>query len=300
MVEIDKFGCSIFAKNFWNLRPIFLFKLLIINLLFVSENLRAAHVDTLEIFSAAMQKNIKCLAVIPDNYRATGEAYPVLYLLHGWSGNFAGWLSEAPQLRQHADNFQMIIVCPDGGYDSWYLDSPVDSSVRYDTYISKEVVGFIDYYYNTRKNRSGRAIAGLSMGGHGAITLAIKHVEIFGAAGSMAGGLELRTFKKNDWRLHKVLGNPETHWDNWENSSAVSLVPRLKNRRDLALIIDCGLGDFFLETNREMHRKLLEINYPHEYTERPGEHNGEYWSSAVDYQVLFFDKFFGKNKQERL
>lgn len=266
--------------------------LFIFNCLILSETALAAHVDTLEIFSAVMRKNIKCLVVTPDNYRATGQPYPVLYLLHGWSGNFAGWISEAPQLRQHADNYQMLIVCPDGGYDSWYLDSPVDSTVRYDTYISKEVVGFIDYYYNTRRERAGRAIAGLSMGGHGAITLAIKHLDIFGAAGSMAGGLELRTFKKNDWRLQKVLGNPDTHWDNWENSSAVSLVPRLNSRTDLALIIDCGLGDFFLETNREMHRQLLAINFPHEYTERPGEHNGEYWSSAVDYQALFFHKFF--------
>ena len=266
--------------------------LFIFNCLILSETALAAHVDTLEIFSAVMRKNIKCLVVTPENYRATGQPYPVLYLLHGWSGNFAGWISEAPQLRQHADNYQMLIVCPDGGYDSWYLDSPVDSTVRYDTYISKEVVGFIDFYYNTRRERAGRAIAGLSMGGHGALTLAIKHLDIFGAAGSMAGGLELRTFKKNDWRLQKVLGNPDTHWDNWENSSAVSLVPRLKSRTDLALIIDCGLGDFFLETKREMHRQLLAINYPHEYTERPGEHNGEYWSSAVDYQVLFFHKFF--------
>ena len=278
------------------MKRILILNLLIINCLTVSETAIAAQVDTLEIFSAVMQKNIKCLVTLPDNYQVNGPAYPVLYLLHGWSGNFAGWLSEAPQLRAQADLYQMIIVCPDGGYDSWYLDSPVDSTVRYDTYITKEVVGFIDYYYNTQKVRTGRAIAGLSMGGHGALTLAIKHIDLFGAAGSMAGGLELRTFKKNDWRLQKVLGDPNKHWENWENSSAVSLVPRLKNRRDLAIMIDCGLDDFFLETNREMHRQLMEIDYPHEYIERPGEHNGAYWSSAVDFQVLFFHKYFKENK----
>lgn len=238
-----------------------------------------------------MRKNIKCLVVAPENYRASGEAYPALYLLHGWSGNFAGWLSDAPQLRQLADTYQMLIVCPDGGYDSWYLDSPVDTTVRYDTYISKEVVGFIDYYYNTRRERSGRAIAGLSMGGHGAITLAIKHIDTFGAAGSMAGGLDLRPFKKNDWDLKSVLGDPLTNWKNWEEASAVNFVTRLKSQA-LPLIIDCGLGDFFLPANREMHQKLLEAKIPHEYTERPGEHNGEYWGNAVDYQVLFFHKFF--------
>jgi S-formylglutathione hydrolase FrmB len=268
-----------------------LINFLIINGLTLSESAFAAQVDTLEIFSTTMRKNIKCLIVAPDNYRATGQPYPVLYLLHGWSGNFAGWLGDAPQLKQHADAYQMLIVCPDGGYDSWYLDSPVDSTVRYDTYISKEVVGFIDYYYNTRRESSGRAIAGLSMGGHGAISLAIKHSETFGAAGSMAGGLDLRPFKKNDWDLKTVLGNPLTDWQNWENASAINLVPRLKGR-ELPMMIDCGLGDFFLEANREMHQRLLEAGIPHEYTERPGEHNGEYWGNAVDYQVLFFHKFF--------
>lgn len=273
------------------MKQFILINFLIINGLTLSESAFAAQVDTLEIFSTTMRKNIKCLIVAPDNYRATGQPYPVLYLLHGWSGNFAGWLSDAPQLKQHADTYQMLIVCPDGGYDSWYLDSPVDSTVRYDTYISKEVVGFIDYYYNTRRERSGRAIAGLSMGGHGAISLAIKHSETFGAAGSMAGGLDLRPFKKNDWDLKTVLGNPMTNWQNWENASAVNLVPLLKGR-ELPMMIDCGLGDFFLEANREMHQRLLEAGIPHEYTERPGEHNGEYWGNAVDYQMLFFHKFF--------
>ncbi|MBC7775652.1 MAG: esterase family protein [Phycisphaerae bacterium] len=238
-----------------------------------------------------MRKNIKCLVVAPENYSASGQPYPVLYLLHGYSGDCAGWLNDAPQLRQHADNYQMLIVCPDGGFDSWYLDSPVDSTVRYDTYISKEVVDFIDQYYNTRRERAGRAIAGLSMGGHGAIILAIKHLDIFGAAGSMAGGLDLRPFKRNDWDLKKILGSPLFHWQNWEEASAVNYVSRLKDQ-DLPLIIDCGLGDFFLDTNREMHRRLLEANIPHVYTERPGDHNSDYWSNAIDFQVLFFHKFF--------
>lgn len=268
-------------------------KILIFNFLMVAQLSFAAKMDTLQIYSAAMRKTSQCMVVTPDDYQPTGEPYPVLYLLHGWSGNYAGWLSEAPQLKKHADQYRMIIVCPDGGYDSWYLDSPVDTSVRYETYIAREVVSFIDYYYNTIKDASGRAIAGLSMGGHGAITLAIKHPDTFGAAGSMAGGLDLRPWKKNDWDLKGVLGDPSDHWDQWVNASAVSLASRLKGK-NLPLIIDCGLDDFFLEANREMHRVLLEMDYPHEYTERPGGHDGDYWGNAIDFQVLFFHKFFTK------
>ena len=256
---------------------------------------RAAQIDTLEIYSVSMRKTIKCLVILPENYTFLGREYPVLYLLHGWSGNFAGWLGDAPQLRRHADSDQMIIVCPDGGYDSWYLDSPVDSTVRYETHITREVVPFIDYYYFTRKDRNGRAIAGLSMGGHGALYLAIRNPEIFGAAGSMAGGLDLQPFKKNNWDLKGVLGYPDSLWDNWVQHSVVNLVPRLKTT-GVELIIDCGVGDFFLEANREMHRRLLDAGIPHEYTERPGEHSHGYWSSAVDFQVEFFHKFFQRNR----
>lgn len=267
--------------------------ILIVNFLALSIAVRAGHVDTVDIYSTSMKKNIRCIVITPDNYSVMGKPYPVLYLLHGWSGNFAGWLGDAPQLRMHADTYQMLIVCPDGGYDSWYLDSPVDSTVRYETHIAIEVVQYIDYYYHTLKDRSGRAISGLSMGGHGALSLAIRHTDLFGAAGSMAGGLDLRQFKKNNWDLEGVLGDPSTHWQNWEDFSVVNLVPHLK-KMNLPLIIDCGLGDFFLEANRTMHSRLLEEKIPHEYTERPGGHNGDYWGSAVDFQVVFFHQFFSR------
>jgi S-formylglutathione hydrolase FrmB len=270
------------------------FKILILILLTHTPS-RASRVDTLDVYSPSMQKNSRCVIITPDAYTLTGQPYPVLYLLHGWSGNYVDWLNDAPQLALMADRYQLLIVCPDGGYDSWYLDSPVDSTMRYDTHVSREVVSFVDQHYHTRRDRGGRAIAGLSMGGHGAITLAAKHPDVYGAAGSMCGGLDLRPFKINRWNLKRVVGNPLTHWKNWEAASAVNMADRFKNA-NVQLIIDCGVGDFFIETNRDMHQKLLAANVPHEYTERPGEHTPEYWTNAIDFQVVFFDKFFRASK----
>ena len=105
--------------------------LLIVNLLILENTSRAGHLDTLDIYSQSMNKVSRCIVITPNNYDYAGKPYPVLYLLHGWSGNYAGWLSDAPQLKDHADTYQMIIVCPDGGYDSWFLDSPADRTVRY-------------------------------------------------------------------------------------------------------------------------------------------------------------------------
>lgn len=269
--------------------PLTLYLLIVLTALATSAS--ASTVDTAEIYSPSMHKLSKCLVIKPANYTVQGAPYPVLYLLHGWSGNFAGWLTDAPQLRRHADTYNMLIVCPDGGYDSWYIDSPVDTNVCYETHVSVEVVNYVDYYYHTRRDHGGRAIAGLSMGGHGALLLAARHPDVFGAAGSMCGGLDLRPFKKNDWDLKGVLGSPSAHWKNWEDHSVLNLVPLLKKSK-ISLLIDCGVGDFFLDVNRAMHQRLLDAKIPHEYTERPGEHNHEYWGNAIDYQVVFFDKFF--------
>ena len=98
----------------------------------------------------------------------------------------------------------MIIVCPDGGFGSWYWDSPVDAGSQYETYVSNELVTWIDSKYKTIKTRKGRAITGLSMGGQGALYLAFRHQDIFGAAGSMSGGVDIRPFPEtgiwqNDW-----------------------------------------------------------------------------------------------------
>ncbi|MFM8371027.1 MAG: alpha/beta hydrolase [Bacteroidota bacterium] len=251
----------------------------------------AGQVDTLDVYSPSMNKVVRCLVITPSGYSGADKPYPVLYLLHGWSGNYTSWLADAPQLRTAVEEHRMIIVCPDGGYDSWYFDSPVDSTVRYSTHIAREVVGAVDSKYRTLRSPAGRAISGLSMGGHGAMHVAIHHPDVFGAVGSMAGGLDLRPFRKNGWDLQGVLGDPDTHWQNWEQYSVVNELKLLAGR-NTPVIIDCGLGDFFLEVNRTAHQVLMEMKYPHDYTERPGEHNHAYWGNAVDYQILYFDKFF--------
>jgi S-formylglutathione hydrolase FrmB len=269
--------------------------IVVISFILMALHLRAAQIDTIDLYSPSMKKYIRNLVVKPAQYqRDTAAYYPVAYLLHGWSGNFTGWLGDAPQLIDKADEYQCVLVFPDGGYDSWYLDSKVDSTVRYETYITKELIPFIDTTYRTLTEKPNRAICGLSMGGHGALYLTIRNQDLFGAAGSICGGVDLRPFTRNDWDLEGVLGNPKAHWKNWENASIVHLVPQISEQSYPHLIIDCGLGDFFLDVNRSLHHKLVEHQIPHEYTERPGEHTSEYWCNAVDFQMLFFAKLWGR------
>jgi S-formylglutathione hydrolase FrmB len=252
--------------------------------------LNAATVDTVNIYSTAMQKEYKCVIIKPDRYKKAKQNFPVVYLLHGYGGWYSNWLLKVPELKDYADKYRMLIVCPDGGFSSWYMDSPVDSSIKFETYISKEVPEYIDEHYPTIRNRNGRAITGLSMGGHGGLFLGFRHTEVFGACGSMSGGVDLRPFPKN-WDLMKRLGDTIQYAGNWKNYSVTTVIEN-KPADSLAIIIDCGTEDFFYSVNHTLHEKLLQLKIPHDYTERPGKHDWDYWRNAVQYQLLFFSKHF--------
>ena len=128
----------------------------------VAISVKGAVVDTLAVYSEAMKKNVQVVVVSPENNHVPK---PVVYLLHGYGGNAKTWLSMKPELKDIADRDGLIFVCPDGK-NSWYWDSPKDPSYRYETFVSSELVKYIDSEYSTVKDRSGRAITGLSMGGH--------------------------------------------------------------------------------------------------------------------------------------
>ena len=270
-------------------------KISLINLLlvFFVIGANAATVDTLLIHSPSMNKDIKTCIILPDGYTKNGKSYPVLYLLHGYSGKYSDWVKGFPVTKTLADQYNMIIVSPDGGFSSWYFDSPIDPSLKYETFVSKELVEKIDHDYKTITKSSGRAISGLSMGGHGAFYLAFRHPDIFGAAGSMSGGVDIRPFPKN-WDISKRLGTIDQYPDNWEKNSVINLVDLVKDSK-MAILFDCGVDDFFIEVNRQLHKKMLELKIPHDYTERPGGHTHQYWDNSIRYHALFFHEFFSRN-----
>ena len=250
----------------------------------------AAELDTIALTSNAMHKSIKSIIIRPNTYALNKERYSVLYLLHGAGGDYTHWAANEPEIQAYADTYNMIIVCPDGGFTSWYFDSPVDATFKYETYISEELVPAIDLRYRTIPNKDNRAISGYSMGGHGAFYLAFKHQDIWGAAGSISGGLDIRPFS-DGWDLPKRLGSYETHSKNWEENTVINMIHLLKSTT-LKLIFDCGVDDFFYDANKRMHEKLAKNKVAHHYIERPGAHSWEYWSASIKYQVLFFSEFF--------
>ncbi len=253
----------------------------------------AGTVDTVTIYSKSMHRSIKAVVIKPDSYQTGSKRFPVVYLLHGYDGWYSNWIIRAPELKNYADSNQVIIVCPDGATNSWYFDSPVDSTYRYETYIGKEVVGFIDKQYRTIANKKHRAITGLSMGGHGALFIALRHPDVFGAAGSMSGLINLKD-ARNRYELGKRIGDTIIHAAEWNDWAVINLIEKHKRTR-LKIIFDCGDKDNFIESNRSLHQKMLLLKIPHEYIEKPGQHNWDYWRSSIGYQLLFFRSFFNKN-----
>ena len=160
----------------------------------ISSMLKAAVIDTVQTLSTTMKKQIKAIVITPDNY-SNGKEFPVVYLLHGFSGNYKDYINQVKGIEKWTDIYDMIIVCPDGGFSSWYFDSPVDKNMKYETYISSELVTWIDKNYKTIKTSNGRAISGLSMAGHGALYIALRHQDVFGSAGSMSGGVDINVIK---------------------------------------------------------------------------------------------------------
>jgi S-formylglutathione hydrolase FrmB len=263
-------------------------KLITLLLVLLAAKVFAADVDTVKTYSKSMQKEIKAIVVTPTAYK-NGEQFPVVYLLHGYGGNYADWIKKVPHIKELADQHQLIIVCPDGN-NSWYMDSPEQMSSKYETYVAIELVKFIDEKYKTIADKKGRAITGLSMGGHGALYLAFRHQDVFSVAGSMSGGVDLRPFP-NNWDIAKLIGAYAAKPANWENSSVINLTHLLRPN-SLALIIQCGTDDFFYRVNTALHEKLMYQNIPHTFISNPGGHTWPYWADAIGYQLMFIKSNF--------
>jgi S-formylglutathione hydrolase FrmB len=251
----------------------------------------AADVDTVSVYSNAMKRSYKAVVIRPDSYKKKTLSFPTVYLLHGLTGDFSNWITKVPQLKKYADDYQLLIVCPDGAYSSWYFDSPVDSSKRFETYVAKEIPAYIESNYRTIQTRGARAITGLSMGGHGGLFLGFRHAGYFGAVGSMSGALAIEFITDKRYQMDKILGDTlTTRYRDYSIFREMERYPK----DSVAIIMDCGTEDFVIEMSRLAHKRLLELKIPHEYTERPGKHDWNYWANAVQYQLLYFRNYFNR------
>ncbi len=274
--------------NLFFLKISFLFLLLQTTDCQTNAKLKTTDSTTHQVPSEAMHRNIPVSVVVPTQYKNNADVpFSVIYLLHGHSGNYQDYLVDYKELQMLSDKHQVIFVCPDGGYGSWYFDSPIDSNYRYETFISKELVTWVDSQYRTKASAENRSIGGLSMGGHGALYLAIRHPETFGAAGSMSGGLDFRPFAE-EWDIKERLGVYAKNKEIWAANCVTNMVDKIP--ANLRLTIDCGTEDFFLSVNRIFHEKLEKRGIKHRYSEQKGSHDWNYWEKSLPEMIAFLSE----------
>lgn len=241
--------------------------------------------DTLTVAAAGYIPSDMKVTVITPDAQAPKAGYPSVYLLNGYSGDYRSWTQIRPDLGKFADQYGIALVLP-SGMDSWYWDAPAVPEMRMESFFTEQLVPQVNEKYNLDTNPANRAITGLSMGGHGALWLAIRHPEIWLNCGSTSGGVNILPFKER-WNMKKYLGTFEEAPEQWETHTVINLVPTLEPGK-YNIIFDCGSDDFFAQVNAGLHQALLDAKVPHDYISRPGKHNWQYWSNSLPYQLLYF------------
>jgi S-formylglutathione hydrolase FrmB len=250
-----------------------------------------SHVQTIPFASKLVGKTLPYNVVLPVDYNQPGareKRYPVLYLLHGLTGHYSNWL-EKTRLADYARSYELIIVTPEGN-DGWYTDSATVPTEKYESYILQELIPDVQRRYRTIETSAGRAIAGLSMGGYGALKFGVKNPEMFAFAGSMSGAVSAASLTQAElhgfefiWRSLAITFGPAdnpTHAANDLNK----LFRELKAERIATLpymYLDCGTEDPLLQSNRELADIFVSRKIPHEYRELPGAHAWPYWDAQV-------------------
>jgi putative tributyrin esterase len=195
LITILAFCCSAYAQE---------------QIIYQSKNLPKA--DTTWVFKPKQYKKL--------------DKLPVMFLLHGYSGNYKQW-NGIMDAQKYADEYGFIIVCPDGLFSSWYLNSPAKADWQYETFFFDELYPDIKQKYKV--DNQNIFISGLSMGGHGALYLFIKRPELFSGAGSTSGGVKLSDgFGK--FGLGELLGNPLADNELWKKFSVYDNIDKLKGK----------------------------------------------------------------------
>ncbi len=242
--------------------------------------------------SAALGRRMPYTLLLPAGYAAEPERrYPVLYLLHGaWSGH-TEWATRT-RLTEHAARFPLLIVCPEGEH-SYYVNGA--NGERWEDFIVSDLPTHIEATYRTRADRSGRAIAGLSMGGVGAFNCGMRHPEQYCAVASHSGAFHFLawagTNSDDDPQFRALLGprNSATRQE-YDPQRVIEQAVRASRADDLPMLsMDCGLDDFpnLLAANRALHRMLTRLGVHHFYREQPGAHDWSYWDREVRFTLQF-------------
>ncbi len=265
--------------------------------------------ESLKIKSKSLNKTVEYSVYLPQDYDQSNRKYPVLYLLHGYSDDETGW-TQFGEVKKIGDALisdlevtDMIIAMPDAGLD-FYFNS-YDGKIMYEDFFFKEFIPHIETQYRVRAEKQFRAVAGLSMGGHGAMLYAFKHPDMFAAVGALSAAVLTREFvlESSDEEYNKYLRHS---FGERKGVGEERITAYMKANNPLFMLenddvepfktvkyyIDCGDDDFLIKNNMELHALMLDKKIPHEFRVRDGDHNWTYWRTALPEVLKFISSSF--------
>ena len=235
--------------------------------------------------SASLGTEQAAAVLLPLSYNQSNRRYPVLYLLHGGGQDHTAFATRS-WFRAMASR-EMIIVTPGAG-DSWYVNSAADPKAKYEDFVSKDLLEFVDARYRTIASRDGRAVAGVSMGAWGAMLIGLKHPHLFGAIGAFSAPFGIsRQDPKMDMtsRTQQRFGAPDTAERRERDPGTMATTIPIESVPMLYLA--CGNQDLFVADNRGFVQRLTTRKIPYEYRElSPLGHSWDLWDGQL---VNFID-----------
>jgi enterochelin esterase-like enzyme len=254
--------------------------------------------------SSVLGKDVNYAVYLPPGYSPDTRKYPILFLLHGYSGNHLSWLNEGAmgkitdELLDKNEITPLIIVTADVG-NSWYINA-ADGSGRYEDMYINEFIPLMESRYGAIGGKNGRFIGGLSMGGYGSLLYAIKYPEMFSVCIAMSPAVftdeefvERIKGKGTNFNMNSLYGvKNATMSELWKQNSIINSVKTIpdKNKNTVYFYIDCGDDDFLYKGNSTLHIVMRDRKIPHEYRVRDGGHEWAYWRQCLHDGLIYINK----------
>ena len=269
---------------------------------------RGRVVEGLTIDSDLLKKEVRYSVYLPFDYETSERYYPVVYLLHGYTDNDAGWIQfgeaniKADKAIATGEIPPMIIIMPDGGV-SWYINNH-DGSVAYEDFFFKELMPHVEKKYRIRQQKRYRGIAGLSMGGFGTLVYSMKHPDMFAACAAFSAGLtppeEAPKMDQSRWNqlfgpvYGKGLEGEERLTEHFLKNNPFHIAREADKQKleSVRYYIDCGDDDFLSGANSYFHMVMQQEEIPHEFRVRDGKHAWPYWRSGLIDGLKFIGESF--------
>jgi S-formylglutathione hydrolase FrmB len=238
----------------------------------------------INFFSQCQHRQVPLNVLLPAEYAPPGARFKTLYLLHGYMGDCSDWLLNTP-VNELAQQFGMAVVMPNGE-NGFYVDQPT-SGVLGGQYIGEELVDYTRRLFPLSHAREDTLIGGLSMGGYGALRAALKYPETFGHCIALSSALATEVIQGATDEPN-LLGVTKSYYErlfgDLTKMNESDNAP-LKLARDVLaaggpvpdLFLACGYNDRLSNPNRELHKGLEALSFPHVYEEGPGTHEWAFW-----------------------